>query len=232
MENLSEKISKTLQQKGASLVGFADITELPSTMRKDFPRAISIAVALNPHIVNEIGKGPTKKYYNEYLRVNTLLSNLCKVASEVIEQNGNSSYSIEPTTEEFDPVTISAPFQHKTVATRAGIGWIGKSALLITRQFGAAIRLATVLTDAELVHGTPIDNSYCRACDECVSYCPAHAIAGRNWYAGLERDRILNASLCRKKCRELSQKESIPSTICGICINVCPWTRKYLKKTF
>jgi len=37
----------------------------------------------------------------------------------------------------------------KTIATRAGLGWIGKTALLITPQFGSAIRLNSVLTDME-----------------------------------------------------------------------------------
>ncbi len=229
MESLSEKISSILQQNGASIVGFADITELPSLVRKDFPYAISIAVALNPGIINEIENGPTTNYYNEYLRVNSLLTKLCKAAATVLAESGFTCHGIDPTTEDFDPQTISAPFQHKTVASRAGMGWIGKSALLITKQFGAAIRFATVLTDAELTCGMPINKSYCGACEECVRQCPADAIAGNNWQAGMAREELYDASLCRKKCKELSRKESIPSTICGICINVCPWTRKDLE---
>ena len=229
MENLSENISATLLQKGAGTVGFADITKLPLPVRKDFPFAISIVVALNPKIISEIRNGPNTNYYNEYIRVNLLLSELCKAAAAVLTESGFDSYCIEPTTEKFDPVTISAPFQHKTVATRAGIGWIGKSALLITKQFGAAIRLATILTDAELMCGTPVEKSYCGTCDECVTHCPVKAITGNSWRIGVARDELFNASVCRKKCKELSRKESIPSTLCGICINVCPWTQKYLK---
>ncbi len=230
MQNLSENISTILQQKGASLVGFANIEELPLSIRKDFSYAISIAVALHPKIIDEIRKGPTTNYYNEYKRINTLLSQLCETAEKILLDHGFATHVIEPTTENFDPKTLSAPFQHKTIATSAGIGWVGKSALLITKQFGAAVRLATVLTDAELTCGKPVEKSYCGTCDECIIHCPVKAIIGNNWWVGVARDELFNASLCRKNCKELSRKEAIPSTICGICINACPWTQKYIKK--
>ena len=54
---------------------------------------------------------------------------------------------------------LSSPSQtalpHKTIATRAGIGWIGKSALLVTAKYGSAIRLSSILTD------TPIETASC-----------------------------------------------------------------------
>lgn len=43
--------------------------------------------------------------------------------------------------------TLSVEFPHKTAATRAGPGWVGKCALFITREYGSAIRRASVLTD-------------------------------------------------------------------------------------
>jgi epoxyqueuosine reductase len=229
IENLSENIATLLIDNGASLVGFADITELPSPVRKNFPYAVSIAAVLNSEIIAEIKNGPTTDYCNEYKRVNALLTELCHIAAAFLTEKGFGCYRIAPTTEDYNPVTISARFQHKTAATRAGIGWIGKSALVITKQFGAAVRLATVLTDAALTCGTPINTSYCDTCEECVRRCPAGAITGNSWQVGMAREELYNASLCRKKCRELSRKESIPSTVCGICINVCPWTRKRLK---
>ena len=56
---------------------------------------------------------------------------------------------------------LGAELPHKTVATRAGIGWIGKCALLVTEKYGSAIRLTTVLTDMDLETDQPINGSKC-----------------------------------------------------------------------
>ena len=61
---------------------------------------------------------------------------------------------------------------HKTAATRAGLGWIGKCALLVTEQYGSGIRLSTILTDAPLEVGVPVEASRCGGCTACQSVCP------------------------------------------------------------
>ena len=116
------------------------------------------------------------------------------------------------------------------MATRAGLGWIGKSALLVTEKYGAAVRLATVLTDAEFEVRDPVNSSCCGDCEGCVVSCPAKAISGRNWELGLERESIYDAFACCDTARSLARKAGIRSTICGICINVCPWTQKYISR--
>jgi len=109
--------------------------------------------------------------------------------------------------------TLVTKFQHKTAATRAGLGWIGKSALLITEKYGSAVRLATVLTDVEFEAGEPIDNSRCGNCDRCVEKCPAMAIVGRNWTAGMERERIVDAFKCCDNAKKMSKNIGISATI-------------------
>ncbi len=130
-----------------------------------------------------------------------------------------------------DPHTCSAPFQHKTVATRAGLGWIGKSALLVTCEYGSAIRLASVLTDAPLPVGTPTNHSLCGDCHACVDACPGRAIKGVSWQVGMFRDELYDALACRETCLKQSAKLGIQRTICGVCINACPWTRQHLART-
>jgi len=212
------------------LVGFADISKLPAIMRESMKFAVSIAVALDPSVIRGVSKGPTLDYYQEYNRVNLLLSNLCKIAAEFLRKNGFIAVIIEPTVKELDFKTLSAKFQHKTAVTRAGLGWIGKPALLVTEKYGSAVRLATVLTDAEFEVGEPIDNSRCGTCDRCVERCPALAIAGRNWTAGLEREMMLDAFKCCDNAKKMSKDIGISATICGICINACPWTQKYIAR--
>ena len=126
----------------------------------------------------------------------------------------------------YDTLTTSLP--HKTIATLAGLGWIGKSALLITKEYGPAVRFTTVLTNAVFEVVNSINDSLCGDCNKCVESCPAKAISGKNWKFGLERQDIYDAFACYKTARKLSKNILIPNTICGICINACPWAQKYI----
>lgn len=226
--NLNERIRTMLKEQGADLVGFANIIDLPAEMTGGLPAAVSIAVRLDPSVVIEISNGPTKRYYKEYGRINEFLGKLCRQIADLLTTCGRQAEAIEATTGNFDIHTLSMPLQHKTIATRAGLGWIGKSALLITEEYGPAIRLGSVLTDAEFETGEPVDMSRCGDCRRCVDCCPAGAIAGPNWSVGAPRDSMYDAFACRETAMRLSKQQGIESTICGICINVCPWTQKYV----
>ena len=226
--NLNERIRTTLTEQGANLVGFADIADLPADMTSGLTAAVSIAVKLEPSIISEISNGPTQHYYKEYDRVNALLEKMCRQTADLLTTCCRRATAIEATTSNFDDRTLSMPVQHKTIATQAGLGWIGKSALLITEEYGSAIRLGSVLTDAELETGEPIVASRCGDCHKCVDRCPAGAIAGPNWSVGAPRESIYDAFTCRDTAMNLSKHQGIDSTICGICINVCPWTQKYI----
>ena len=230
MNGSFEEIRKGLLESGAALVGFADMTAIPPEERKGMDRALSIAVALNPAIVSRITKGPTKEYFREYQRANALLSELAHKAAKLLQERGFAAIALEPTTEEFDAEKLRAGLSHKIAATRSGLGWIGKNALVITKPFGSAIRLTTVLTDALFETGHPFNESKCGTCSACVEICPAHAPTGTNWRLGLCRDDFFDAFACCRKATEFCEREQIDSTICGICIEACPWTRKYLKK--
>jgi epoxyqueuosine reductase QueG len=227
---LNSEIKHGLLANGASLTGFADVSALPVQVTGNFSRAVSIAVALNPKIIRDISKGPTKEYFAEYERVNVLLAELCEIIAKVITKAGGKAEAVEATMEQFDAAKLSTQIQHKTIATLAGLGWIGKSALLITKKYGAAIRLGTVLTDAEFEVGEPVNDSQCGECRNCVEACPAGAIAGRNWESGVSRESIYDAFACQQTAGKLAQMQGIPATICGICINVCPWTQKYISR--
>ena len=230
MASLNSGIESDLVREGASLVGFADLSELPAANRDSMNFAVSIAVALNASVIKGISNGPTTEYYQEYNKVNQLLSNLCKIAAEFLRKKGYAAVIIEPTVKELDFKTLTIKFQHKTAATRAGLGWIGKPALLVTEKYGSAVRLATVLTDAEFEVGEPIDNSRCGTCDRCVERCPAFAIVGRNWSAGMEREEIVDAFKCCENAKKMSRDIGLSAAICGICINICPWTQKYISR--
>lgn len=227
-----DELRSLLISDGAALVGIANVDELPPDVRDHFPVGISIAVALDPRTISGITEGPTGQYYDEYERANDLLERLGNRASEFLDEGGHRSLPLAVTSVGINSETISTRLSHKTVATRAGIGWIGKCALLVTKTFGSAIRITTVLTDARLQTGHPVNADLCGTCSSCVDNCPAHAPSGKNWQIGLHRDEFFNAFACQKNAYEMaSRRIGVVETLCGICIAVCPWTQKYVRGT-
>ncbi|NPU85783.1 MAG: epoxyqueuosine reductase [Syntrophaceae bacterium] len=231
MDDIRSELKIALYRKGAALLGFADLRDLPSGCRMDLPIGLSIAVPLEPAVVSGIGAGPTQSYFEEYGRVNRILAELGLAAAEILADRGWEAVPAEPTREVFSS-DFRTPLPHKTVATRAGLGWIGRNALLITEPYGSAVRLMTVLTDAPFTVSPPVETSRCGTCRLCVDTCPGRAPRGEEWQAGLDRDDILDVHACYTAARDLSGRAGIgATTICGICIACCPWTKRYLKQS-
>ncbi len=226
---MNKDLFETLKREGADLVSSCNLGEFPANIRSNLNTGISIAVKLDSQVVSEIASGPTHGYHAEFDRVNNLLSSLGQCASEFLEDLGYESINLAVTDFGIDPETHSTPLPHKTVATKSGLGWIGKNALLVTRPFGSAVRLTTVLTNADFPESAPIQKSYCGSCSACVDLCPGSAPKGKNWKPDLYRDDFFDAWACRETARNQSiTKTGISNTICGICIAVCPWTKKYI----
>ncbi len=230
MSDLGRLLGETLRAEGACLAGFADLTGLPPEVRRGLPRAVSLAVPLAPGIVAGLAGGPTPEYFAEYRRVNTLLGRLAGRTAELLSERGFAAVALEPTSEDYDRATLASPLPHKTAATRAGLGWIGKCALLVTERCGSALRLSTVLTDAPLPAGIPVDDSRCGDCLACVTACPTRAPSGGEWRIGLPRADFFDAFACERNAKAACRARGFEATICGVCIAVCPWTRRYLRR--
>ena len=225
---ISSELRDRLMEKGASLVGYADLSSVPQQIREGYRYGIAIGVALRPQIIRRLKTGPDMQYYYEYNRINTLLNELAECAAAILRKN---SYEASPKTQSVVVTaekTWSTVLPHKTVATRAGMGWIGKCALLVTKEYGSALRICSVLTNAELDTGEPVYKSMCGDCTRCRDACPGKAVSGKRWIVGMQRDEFYKAHDCRKAAREMAAKAGIDLTLCGMCIYVCPWTQKYI----
>ncbi len=223
----NEEIERLLLNNGAAVAGFADLGE---NAPEGYPRAVSILAAIAPNVLQGIKKGPTAEYFDEYNRLNRMLDKLALICQEYLKGQGFNALA-QTTTIAHQSDGMATDLPHKTVATRAGLGWIGKCALLVTKQLGSGVRLTSVLTDAPFICGEPVVESQCGSCVECVKHCPAGAVKGPNWSLGSERADIFDAFACRETARRLC-KENFGEevTICGRCIVACPYTKKHLKR--
>ena len=186
----------------------------------DHPTAISILMRVDPLVVRGLRHGPTPDYQQEYERLNLALDDATGILVDVLHVHGHSAERIPATIEK---VNGDKPFPHKTAATSAGLGWIGKTALFVSPEFGPAVRLATVFTDLELPYGEPVVDSGCGTCRACVDACPAGCGRDVAWSPGMPRDQIFDAAACR---HHMAQLTSVDADICGICIAACPYSHR------
>ena len=230
-ETLNDKIKDELIRLGADIVGFGKLDELPENVRDGLPVGISVAVAYPKEIIRGITELPTHEYHDWYNKLNERLDAIVTRGAEILRETG---YKAIAQTREYvgnGESSDNTILPHKTVATRAGMGWIGKSALLVTEKYGSAIRLSSILTDAPLEVAVPFNKSKCGECMICANACPAGAVSGKLWEVGVYRDEFFDLVKCRKTaCERSKQGFGGDVTICGKCIEVCPYTQLYIKK--
>jgi epoxyqueuosine reductase len=223
-----DQVKQSLLEDGAAFVAAADLTPVDEDARSGMPVGISIGLALTPNIIAGIVNGPTPEYAGEYERANQKLAELALKAASMLGDAGFKAIACQPSSALSGLKRLNTPLPHKTVAVLAGVGWIGKCALLITKKWGSAIRLNTVLTDAPLLVGKPMTRSLCGKCELCHEACPSGAVSGRTWEPGMQREEFYDAEACRDCASRLGVKAGSSKSICGICIASCPFTRKYL----
>lgn len=119
----------------------------------------------------------------------------------------------------------SAPLAERTLAARAGLGFIGKNHMLINPILGPQIFLGELITTLELEPDKPIKDS-CDNCDKCIVACPTGA---------LRHDGQFNATKCISYLT-IEYKDQIPSQLtekigdrlfgCDQCVSACPYHKK------
>ncbi len=110
----------------------------------------------------------------------------------------------------------------------AGLGWIGKSCLLVTPDHGPRVRWVTVLTDAPLEPtGSPMEPR-CGECTACVDIYPVPAFTGRIFSPDEPREARFNAAACDRYFKEREKNDGVAT--CGLCVWVSPHGRKAGRK--
>jgi len=214
-------------------IGYASLSGLLKLEYSKYKYGISLARKLDDQVINQISNGPTDLYYDLYCNINNELNMKIEVISNLLKTYNIEAYPIKATVEdsELDDTykkTLRYSFSHKLVATRSGIGWIGKTDLLVTSRFGPRVRLASILMTANISDsGVPINESQCGSCNICVNNCPAKAATGQLWTTSIDRDVFFDPFKCREYCRQISaERIKKEISLCGICISVCPKGKK------
>jgi epoxyqueuosine reductase len=120
--------------------------------------------------------------------------------------------------------TDSAPVLEKALARNAGLGWIGKHTLLLSRDAGSWFFLGEIYTDLPLPVDAP-ETPHCGTCTRCIEICPTGAIIG---------PYKLDARRCISYLT-IELRGSIPEDLrplignrvfgCDDCQLICPWNK-------
>ncbi|HEY6071014.1 MAG TPA: tRNA epoxyqueuosine(34) reductase QueG, partial [Chthoniobacterales bacterium] len=118
----------------------------------------------------------------------------------------------------------TGPILERDYAATAGIGWHGKSTMLLNRELGTWFFLSEILTTLELPPDPP-QVARCGSCTRCIDACPTGAITAPH---------RLDARLCISYLT-IELKGSIPTELrpligdrifgCDDCLDACPWNR-------
>ena len=228
MKNIIDKI-KDICPSDIYEIEQASLSGLLKPNLAEYEYALSIARKLDDRIIDEIKNGPTKLYYEYYNEVNNELNEKTEIISALLEEFKINTFPIKATVmdNELDyeyKKDLRYFFSHKMAATRSGIGWIGKTDLLVTFKFGTRVRLSSILmTESIGDSGIPVNESKCGSCNICVIKCPIQAANGQLWSVKIDRNDFYDPFKCRKYCKAISKKnikENI--SLCGICLSVCP----------
>jgi len=212
-----EELKKFAYEHGASVFGVADISRIKNKFNiskdtlKKLDKAICIGVKLSKAILDEIKDHPTRLYFHHYRAANMFLDQLAFRITSFIQLKGYSALPI-PASQILDWEKQIGHLSHKEIASLAGIGWIGRCNLLIHKELGAQIRLATILTNLPLKADLPA-NDDCGDCRSCIPACPAGAIK--------EDKEDFDHIACFEKLKEFRKKRFVDQFICGVCAKFC-----------
>jgi len=227
---ITQVLEDILQPSDHYIFGLADLRGLIDQKFGEYTFGISIGKRLDDEIINGIVDGPTMAYYNHCQDMNKELASIAGAIRMALQNAGFDAIAIAPSLSkdandsEHYLSTLTVELSHKMVATRAGLGWIGKTDLFVSKAFGPRVRLVSLLIkDTPDTAFHPVERSRCGSCTICVEKCPAHAANGLLWDIHTDRDMFFDAHKCRDLCGTLAkQRLNIDQRICGLCIAVCP----------
>ena len=203
----------------SDIVGFCALPQSPLPSAPDLRYAVSLGVKLSDAVLQTIESAPSFVYFQHYRTANALLDHIAFRISRFLEEQGYLALPVAASQSLGKDNPYRGVLPHKTAAVLSGLGFVGKSGLFLSTEYGSKVRLATILTNAPLQNELPVIENGCGDCQICQKACPAGAIYGEK--PTTDGERNFDAEKCSKYMKEHFQDIGRGS-VCGVCIKVCP----------
>ena len=221
--NLQRRLETLVYQNGVDFFGIADLDPVCEFMEAqggamlgEFPRGVSVGMRISDTIVDthspDEKHGLSLYWWHVYSVVTPMLDVVAQRVQQELQAEGFRTLHV-PGSMPYNRKTLKSLFPHKLAAHLSGLGWIGKSCLLITPEFGPRVRFVTVLTDAPLQAGKSL-NKKCGKCKRCVEACPVKAIKGIEF----RPEESVEDRFDTWKCEQYRRTNP-----CGLCVAACPY---------
>jgi len=249
MSGIEEKIKDFVRKQGVEIVGLAGPDRLdgptsldPTYTMKGARSIVSMAIPMKVDAIYKFLSKKSSYHHNlDQTRMNTRIRRIAEKVAGHIESLGyrakavpsNNSYRRSP-----DAFATHPSFSHRFGAIASGIAAQGWSGNVMTEEYGAAMYLGTVVTEAELKSDPPrysarhFIDEYCSKCRLCEITCVAGMFEANNEeYILLNnelhpRGRRRNIDLCNASCFGLhSLSRDKKWTTWGTC-----WIEDWIKK--
>ncbi|MGB9720701.1 MAG: hypothetical protein ACPL28_04370 [bacterium] len=209
--NIKDEIREFLKNYNIKIIGFGTVPEKVEILeiKKKYPRAIVFGYPISEGVLDTIKDSPTLIYKQHYKTVNWLLDQTAYHLVRFIEEKGFSALAI-PASQTVDWQNQKGHISHKVLAVESGLGYVGRSGLVINPEYSARVRYISILTDIEFEPDKKV-NGDCGACRKCIIACPAGAIS----------EQGVDLKKCLAKLKEFAKMPGISQYICGVCVKVC-----------
>lgn len=213
------EIAALAHDLGADIAGFCRLEKAPVPKLPELQYAVSIGVKLSDSVLKTIENAPSFVYFQHYRTANALLDSIAFRIARKLEENGFAALPIAASQSQGKNNPYRGVYPHKTAAVLSGLGFVGKSGLFLSKDYGSKIRLATILTDMPVNSELPVIENGCGGCTVCQRACPAGAIFGE--LPTTDGERNFDPEKCSRYMKERFQDVGRGS-VCGVCIKVCP----------
>ncbi|MFZ5647096.1 MAG: 4Fe-4S dicluster domain-containing protein [Bacillota bacterium] len=176
---------------------------------------VTFAYRLNNGAIENLPK-TRNQYMLEFTAANQILLQAAHKITRLFEDRGFVSIGLGPEADIGDYPRLKADFSHKHSAVICGIGTFGINNLLLAGKAGPRVRLASVITTAELKYNnTPAENA-CISCGQCVERCPSGALGRWEGNYSPQTGWVIDKERCAHYMFVTNAGKR-----CGMCIAAC-----------